>query len=49
VLESAEEGLLLLSCGMRGNVVRFLPALTIQDDLLQEGLDCLEKVLRALN
>jgi 4-aminobutyrate aminotransferase/(S)-3-amino-2-methylpropionate transaminase len=45
VAESADEGLLLLSCGLRGNVVRFLPALTMPDDLLDEGLGRLEKVL----
>ncbi len=46
VLEGANEGLLLLSCGLRGNVVRFLPALTMPDALLDEALDKLEVVLR---
>jgi 4-aminobutyrate aminotransferase/(S)-3-amino-2-methylpropionate transaminase len=45
VAEGAEEGLLLLSCGLRGNVVRFLPALTMPAEVLDEGLDRLERVL----
>jgi 4-aminobutyrate aminotransferase/(S)-3-amino-2-methylpropionate transaminase len=44
-----KKGLVLLSCGARGNVIRFLPALTISDDLINEGLDivtaCLEELL----
>lgn len=32
-------GLVLLTCGTRGNVVRFLPALTIDDKILSEGID----------
>ena len=43
------KGVVLLSCGSRGNVVRFLPALTIPDSLIDEGLDivasCLEERL----
>jgi 4-aminobutyrate aminotransferase-like enzyme len=30
---------ILLSCGARGNVIRFLPPLTIEDALLDEALD----------
>jgi len=37
-----QKGLVLLSCGIRGNVIRFLPALTISDELINEGLDILE-------
>jgi len=48
VMEGAEEGLLMLSCGLRGNVLRFLPALTIPEQLLEEGLDRLERVLQRL-
>lgn len=48
VQEGAKEGLLLLSCGLRGNVVRFLPALTMPDAVLAEALDTLETVLRRL-
>jgi 4-aminobutyrate aminotransferase/(S)-3-amino-2-methylpropionate transaminase len=38
-------GVIVLSCGTFGNVVRFLPPLTISDDLLTEGLDVLALVL----
>ena len=39
---AAEKGLVLLSCGVNGNVIRFLPALTISDELIDEGLDIFE-------
>jgi 4-aminobutyrate aminotransferase len=40
-----ERGLLLLSCGMYGNVIRILVPLTIDDDLLERGLGLLEEAL----
>jgi len=50
VATAYEHGLVLLSCGVNGNVIRFLPALTISDALIDEGLDiletCLAEVLR---
>ena len=36
-----QAGVIVLSCGTFGNVLRFLPPLTISDDLLLEGLDVL--------
>jgi 4-aminobutyrate aminotransferase/(S)-3-amino-2-methylpropionate transaminase len=36
------EGVVVLTCGTWGNVIRLLPPLTIEDDLLEEGLDVLE-------
>ena len=39
VAQAYRHGLVLLSCGSRGNVIRFLPALTITDALAEEGLD----------
>ncbi|HTN67143.1 MAG TPA: aminotransferase class III-fold pyridoxal phosphate-dependent enzyme, partial [Burkholderiaceae bacterium] len=39
-------GLLLLSCGVYGNVIRFLFPLTISDELMHEGLAILEAALR---
>ena len=39
------KGLVVLKCGIRGNVFRFLPALTISDDLINEGLDIFESAL----
>ena len=35
--KAGEKGLLLLSCGTRGNVIRFLPPLTIEMEVLDEG------------
>ena len=46
--KSWQNGLILLSCGIRGNVVRFLPALTISDELINEGLDILEACFKEL-
>ena len=45
---AARDGLVLLSCGVNGNVIRFLPALTISDELIDEGLDILEACLEKL-
>jgi 4-aminobutyrate aminotransferase/(S)-3-amino-2-methylpropionate transaminase len=36
-----EQGVIVLTCGTYGNVLRFLPPLTISDELLDEGLDVL--------
>ena len=38
-----ERGLVLLSCGMYGNVIRILVPLTIDDELLERGLGLLEE------
>jgi len=43
-----QHGLILLSCGIRGNVIRFLPALTISDELINEGLDIVEACFKEL-
>ncbi len=48
VAEAARNGLILLSCGIRGNVIRFLPALTITDALIEESMQLLNKTLAAL-
>ena len=39
------QGVLVLTCGTFGNILRFLPPLTISDDLLTEGLDVLAGIL----
>ncbi|HVU92746.1 MAG TPA: 4-aminobutyrate--2-oxoglutarate transaminase [Jatrophihabitans sp.] len=41
------EGLITLTAGTFGNVLRFLPPLVIGDDLLAEGLDILEEAFAA--
>ena len=40
-----ERGLLLLSCGLYGNVLRLLPPLTVTDEELARGLQLLEESL----
>lgn len=47
VAECYKRGLVVLSCGIRGNVFRFLPALTITDELIHDGLDILEESIAA--
>ena len=42
------QGVIVLSCGTFGNVLRFLPPLTISDELLIEGLDVLAGILADL-
>jgi len=48
VTSACQKGLVLLSCGVRGNVIRFLPALTISDELINEGLDIIEACVQEL-
>ncbi|MGV9393194.1 4-aminobutyrate--2-oxoglutarate transaminase [Streptomyces olivaceus] len=43
-----QAGLLVLTCGTYGNVLRFLPPLVIGEDLLNEGLDIIEQALAGL-
>jgi 4-aminobutyrate aminotransferase-like enzyme len=38
-----------LSCGARGNVIRFLPALVISDKLLDEALSVVRETLIVQN
>jgi 4-aminobutyrate aminotransferase/(S)-3-amino-2-methylpropionate transaminase len=44
---SIAEGVIVLTCGTYGNVIRFLPPLAIGDDLLHEGLDVVAAALGA--
>lgn len=41
------EGVIVLTCGTYGNVIRFLPPLSISDELLSEGLDVVASALQA--
>ena len=45
--EALSQGVVLLTCGTYGNVIRLLPPLVISDDLLDEGITVLADVLRA--
>ena len=42
-----EQGVLVLTAGTYGNVIRFLPPMSIGDDLIEEGLDILEQAINA--
>jgi 4-aminobutyrate aminotransferase/(S)-3-amino-2-methylpropionate transaminase len=48
VAECAKRGLILLSCGLYGNVVRVLVPLTASDALVDEGLAIIEASLQSL-
>jgi 4-aminobutyrate aminotransferase / (S)-3-amino-2-methylpropionate transaminase / 5-aminovalerate transaminase len=41
-------GVIVLTAGTFGNLLRFLPPLTISDELLTEGLDILSRILAEL-
>lgn len=43
-----EHGLILLPCGFYGNVIRFLPPLTIERETIELGLDRFEKLLDSI-
>ncbi|WP_369045179.1 4-aminobutyrate--2-oxoglutarate transaminase [Sinomonas sp. P10A9] len=43
-----KEGVIILTCGTYGNVIRLLPPLVINDELLNDGLDVLEAAIRAV-
>jgi len=48
VQAAARAGLILLSCGTRGNVIRFLAPLTISEAHLAEGMEILSSCLRQI-
>jgi 4-aminobutyrate aminotransferase/(S)-3-amino-2-methylpropionate transaminase len=48
IAEAARRGLILLSCGTDGNVIRILVPLTAEDALVDEGLQILGDCLRGL-
>lgn len=48
VAEAGKRGLIMLACGIRGNVIRFLPALTISDALIDEGIAILDTCFEAV-
>ncbi|MER8509054.1 4-aminobutyrate--2-oxoglutarate transaminase [Mesorhizobium sp. M1112] len=45
-LKALDKGLILLTCGVYGNVIRFLAPITIQDAVMNEALDILESSIR---
>ncbi len=47
VAEAEKRGLILLVCGTHFNIIRLLPPLTIEDEVLSEAMDILEASLEA--
>ncbi|HVX50775.1 MAG TPA: aminotransferase class III-fold pyridoxal phosphate-dependent enzyme [Chitinophagaceae bacterium] len=45
----AEKGLIVISAGVYGNVIRILSPLVIEQDLLEKGLNILEDAIKDLN
>jgi 4-aminobutyrate aminotransferase/(S)-3-amino-2-methylpropionate transaminase len=45
VQAAGRRGLVILACGMYGNVIRFLAPLTIADSLVKEGFNIFEQAL----
>ena len=48
VKQAASKGLVILSCGLYGNVIRFLVPLTASDEIIREGLGIVVASLREL-
>jgi len=48
IANAAKYGLVLLACGFYGNVIRFLPALTISNELAEEGLNMFTELFNEL-
>lgn len=44
--KALEKGLILLTCGVHGNVIRFLAPITIEDKVFAEAMDILEASIR---
>jgi len=45
--EAMKRGLILLTCGVYSNVIRFLAPLTIEDAVFAEALDILDAAIKA--
>jgi 4-aminobutyrate aminotransferase len=45
-LKALEKGVILLTCGVYSNVIRFLAPITIQDEVFTEALDIIEASIR---
>ena len=48
IANAAKYGLVLLACGFYGNVIRFLPALTASNEIVEEGLEQFTKLFKSL-
>lgn len=45
--EAEKRGLILLTCGIYGNAIRFLAPITVQDEVFNEALDIIEASMKA--
>jgi 4-aminobutyrate aminotransferase len=41
-----QEKILVLTCGVKGNIIRLIPPLNIEDSLLDRVMDCIEAALK---
>jgi 4-aminobutyrate aminotransferase/(S)-3-amino-2-methylpropionate transaminase len=48
IANANQHGLILLACGFYGNVIRFLPALTTSNSIVEEGIDKFTALFDAL-
>ena len=48
IASAAQHGLILLACGFHSNVIRFLPALTMTDEVMKEGLAQFDALFNSL-
>jgi 4-aminobutyrate aminotransferase len=48
-VKALEKGLILLTCGIYNNVIRFLSPITIQDSVFNEALDIIETSIREVS
>ena len=44
--EAVDRGVIILTCGTRGNVIRFLPPLTSSEEMLAEALTIIGDIIR---
>ena len=49
ITQCRDEGLLTLSCGNYGNVIRILSPLVISDEKLEKGLSILQGAIKTAN
>ncbi|MCC5973158.1 MAG: 4-aminobutyrate--2-oxoglutarate transaminase [Rubellimicrobium sp.] len=45
--EALKRGLILLTCGVYANVIRFLAPITVEDEVFAEAMDILEEAMKA--
>lgn len=48
IANATNHGLILLACGFYGNVIRFLPALTASNEIIEEGLTNFSRLFTSL-